>query len=323
VTEHILSRAEKALAIGDAAGAVSLVEAAARSNDVDAVMQLAVWRMRGVPLARDLSAARELLRRAVSIGHVDAALTEIALTANGSGGPIDWPKARLLLTLAARSDHVAAAHLTLLDRMDLSDDGSPRMPPSPREISRSPNVWRIPAFLSPDECRHVADTAAPLLEPALVIDPRTKRRISNPVRTSDSAAIGPAREDLVIRAINHRIAAASGTPVDHAEPLTILRYRPGQQYRLHVDTLPAAKNQRVRTMLIYLNQGYTGGETEFSANRLTMRCEAGDAIMFDNVLPDGSPDLSSRHAGAPVTSGAKWIASRWIRAARHDPWNDA
>jgi predicted 2-oxoglutarate/Fe(II)-dependent dioxygenase YbiX len=28
----------------------------------------------------------------------------------------------------------------------------------------------------------------------------------------------------------------------------------------------------------------------------------------------------SRHAGAPVTRGTKYLCSRWIRSAAHDIW---
>jgi prolyl 4-hydroxylase len=35
--------------------------------------------------------------------------------------------------------------------------------------------------------------------------------------------------------------------------------------------------------------------------------------MFSNVDADGRPDPLSEHAGLPVTSGTKLIASRWIR----------
>ncbi|MFY0022539.1 hypothetical protein ABTQ05_21660, partial [Acinetobacter baumannii] len=75
----------------------------------------------------------------------------------------------------------------------------------------------------------------------------------DPIRTSDIAAFPLALEQPAIHAINLRIASASGTNVRAGEPLTILRYRPGQQYRPHLDTLPGERNQRVATMLIYLN----------------------------------------------------------------------
>ena len=66
-------------------------------NLLAALVLLATWRMIGRPLPRDLPEARKLLRRAVEIGHVDGALMEIAMTANGSGGTADWAGALRLL----------------------------------------------------------------------------------------------------------------------------------------------------------------------------------------------------------------------------------
>lgn len=315
-----IAAAQALIASGRTSQAVSLIETACAVGNVDALMLQATWRLLGSVIERDLAAARALLRRAVQIGHVDAALMEVALTANGSGGEPDWPGAVRLLQTAARHDPVAQEQLSLLAAMRLRPDGAPADLPSLRSLSVAPNVAHVEQLLSPAECAHVASVARPLLEPADVIEPTTGRKIVHPVRTSHSGAIGPAREDLVIRAINHRIAAVSNTQIDQGEPLTILHYAPGQQYRPHIDTLPRTDNQRIRTVLIYLNQGYGGGQTHFSANNLTIEAAAGDAIVFDNVLADGSPDLLSRHAGLPVTSGSKWLATRWIRAARYDPW---
>src|SRR5690606_4286623 len=85
---------------GHADEAVSVLRSAGEAGDAAAAMELAVWYLRGQPIARDLPAARACLRQAVSIGHVDAALMEVALTANGSGGPADWARAQDLLRVA-------------------------------------------------------------------------------------------------------------------------------------------------------------------------------------------------------------------------------
>ncbi len=308
-------------AAGRPADAVAMLTAAGDDGNVDALMQHAVWALVGDPIPRDLPAARALLRRAVAIGHVDAALMEVALTANGSGGPADWRHARQLLAKAAASDPVAAQQIALLDAMALDDEGRPSRLSEPRVLSRAPRVTQHTTLLTPAECAHVASVAGNMLQPAQVIDPRSGRWTPHPVRTSDDAAIGPAREDLVIRAINLRVAAISNSSVDQGEPLTVLRYAPGQQYRPHLDTIAGAANQRVRTVLLYLNQGYDGGETVFPEIGLTIAAQGGDVIMFDNVLDDGRPDPASRHAGLPVRRGVKWLATRWIRAAPVDPWN--
>lgn len=315
-----VNEAERLAASGQVVAAAELLAEAARGGDADAAMLLAVWLLRGTPLRRDLAAARVWLRRAAEIGHVDAALAQIALTANGSGAAADWPRALALLRTAAAHDPVAAAQLALVDAMALDRSGLPTRLPAPEPLSAAPRIVRFPALLTPAECAHLAGVGAALLEPARVIDPRTGAWVAHPIRTSDGGAIGPTREDLVVRAINARIAAISGTSVDQGEPLTVLRYQPGQEYRPHLDTIQGASNQRIVTVLLYLNQGFGGGETHFPEVDLTITPRGGDALLFANTRANGRPDPATRHAGLPVTQGAKWLATRWIRAARVDPW---
>jgi prolyl 4-hydroxylase len=272
-------------------------------------------------LARDLPAARALIRRAVAIGHVDGALMEVALTANGSGGPADWASALALLRTAAADDPVAQRHLMLLAAMDLDAAGAPRSLPPSERLSDTPDVLRFRRLISPGECAHIAGAAQDVLAPSHVVDPKTGGLREHPIRTSDGAVIGPTREDLVIRAINRRVAAISGTHVDQGEALSVLRYRPGQQFRLHHDAIAGVANQRIKTVLLYLNDGFRGGETCFPAAGLTITPAAGDAILFVNTLADGMADPAATHAGLPVTAGVKWLATRWIRARPIDPWN--
>lgn len=152
-------------------------------------------------------------------------------------------------------------------------------------------------------------------------DPRTGRLIDHPIRNSSAAPIGPTRESLPVQAILRRIAAASATHVTQGESLTVLHYAPGQQYREHLDTLPHVANQRTATMIIYLNEGYVGGETRFPELGITIKARTGDALFFRNLTAAGTPDPRCRHAGLPVTAGTKWVATRWIRAAPFDVWN--
>jgi prolyl 4-hydroxylase len=306
---------------GRLSDAVAILEAAGARGNAAAFAELATWYLRGDLIPRDLIRARAVLRHAVSIGHVDGALLEIALTATGSGGPANWSAALDLLRVAARNDPVARAHLDLVEAMALNDRGYPTALGRTEQLSDDPLVARYPAFLSEAECKHIAHATSALLAPSMVVDPASGRQIQNPIRTSYEALIGPTREDLVIRAINNRIAALSETTVEQGESLTILRYAPGQQYRLHLDTIQGTTNQRIATVLLYLNQGFEGGETIFPSLNLSVLPKAGDAILFANVDPAGIPDQRSRHAGLPVKSGHKWLATRWIRARPLDPWN--
>ena len=148
----------------------------------------------------------------------------------------------------------------------------------------------------------------------MVVDPGSGRMVPNPIRTSDGTAFGVTMEDPVVAALNRRIASLSGTPSENGEPLQLLRYRAGAEYKPHLDALPPGSgNQRILTVIVYLTQDYEGGETVFPRSGLSFRGGIGDALMFANVLPDGQPDPLSVHAGLPVATGVKTIATRWIR----------
>src|SRR5262249_7047201 len=129
--------------------------------------------------------------------------------------------------------------------------------------------------------------------------------------------------DVIMQLLRARIACAAGVLFAALEPLEILHYESGEAYRPHIDFFhPSRPNyteemrlrgQRVKTCLVYLNAGYEGGETEFPRLDLRFRGEPGEALVFDNVTPEGEGDMNTLHAGLPPASGVKWLLSQWIR----------
>jgi prolyl 4-hydroxylase len=220
----------------------------------------------------------------------------------------------MLETIKGESPH-AALQLACFEKMRGPADVAQRT----EILSESPQVRCVRGLLSEEQCGYVMQVAASHLQPSFVVDPRTGRRIPHPIRTSSGMSFGPTQEDIVIHGINRMLADITGTEVGWGEPLHILRYTPGQQYRPHVDTLPGEENQRHWTVLVYLNQGYGGGETRFDLAGLEFAGRQGDALIFRNVDESGGPDPATRHSGLPVTSGEKWLATRWIRQADYYP----
>ena len=320
MTTSPTAQAQTMLAQGDREGAVALAERAGTAGDGEALLTLATWRLIGDPLPRDLPEARRLLRRATELGHDLAAAMEIALTANGSGGPKDWGHALRLQREAAARDPAAARQLALVEAMALDADGAPTRLPEPEPLAPGGAVVRYPKLLTPAECEHVARMAIDVMAPASVIHPVTGQAIRHPHRTSDGALLGPTRETLAVRAVNRRLAAISETHIDQGEALTVLRYAPGQEFRPHHDSLTGTVNQRTKTVLVYLNEGFVGGETVFPHYGLSVTPRGGDALLFLNTGPDGRPDPRAQHAGASVRQGVKWLATRWIRARPFSPW---
>ncbi|HET9638329.1 MAG TPA: 2OG-Fe(II) oxygenase, partial [Allosphingosinicella sp.] len=206
--------------------------------------------------------------------------------------------------------------LRLIEAMALDADGFPARPVATERLSEAPYVAAARSFMTEAECRYLKAAGEPGLQPSAVVDPATGRMVPHPVRSSDAAMFGVYAEDPAINALNRRIAALSGTRLDQGEPLQLLRYRPGGEYKPHMDALPAEPNQRILTVLVYLTDDYEGGETRFPNTGLTFRGKTGDALLFRNAGADGRADPLALHAGLPVTSGTKYLASRWIRAGK-------
>ena len=307
-------RAASLAASGQVAEAVRILSDASRAGDPDADFQLGLWLFSGQYLVRKLAVARQAFARAAAAGHGQAGAIYIAFVANGTGAPPDWGEALRLLGSAAVSDPVSARQLALIRAMDLTGDGAPRNLPALERPCSTDAIGLFPGLFSPAECDYLMEVATPLLRPSVVIDSRSGAAVRDPVRTSDVAGFPLVLEDPVIHQLNRRLAAVSGTDVRQGEPLQVLRYRPGQEYKPHVDTLPFEANQRVATALCTLNQGYEGGETLFLDLDFQWKGARGDTLVFTNVTKDGRPDPRMRHAGRPVISGEKFLASRWIRA---------
>ena len=103
----------------------------------------------------------------------------------------------------------------------------------------------------------------------------------------------------------------------------MLHYAPGQEFKPHFDFLDpdipsdadeiARRGQRNMTLLVYLNDDYTGGETEFPVLGLRYKGRKGDALLFRNLDSAGAPDRRMLHAGLTPVTGEKWLLSQWTR----------
>lgn len=291
--------------------AVQLVGQRARS-DPEAMVILANWRLWGMYGPKDLGEAHRLLEAAAAAGSAEAAVQRATLVNNGTGCPADQDMARGILR-QRRQEPSAAEQLDLLDAMQVHPD------PDVDELSAEPPVRLVRNLFSGAECDYILHRAGPELRPSMIINEATGRPRPHPVRTSYSMNFGPPDEDLVIHALNRRIAAVTGTDYAAGEPLHVLRYTPGQEFRPHLDAIPGEANQRQWTAIVYLNAGFGGGETDFPELGIRTLGGKGDGLVFRNATTDGIVDQRARHAGLPVTSGEKWVASRWIRQQPYEP----
>lgn len=286
------------------------------------------------PHPEDQTLCLQLLERAASRGSAIAAMLLAERLAHGEGCEPQPDTAEDLWTQLVANGVPRLPGFTLpppgpaggaARQLALEDV----LQPAPaRTLCMQPRVSVIDQLFSADECRLLIASAQPHLHPSQTADPVTGVPYTLQVRTSSEASFDPVMESGALRLAQLRMAFAAGIDLPHAEQLTVLRYEPGQQYRPHRDYLPAGTLQldrphagnRVRTICVYLNAVEAGGATEFPVPGLRIDPIPGRAVVFDNLMADGSPQPDSLHAGTPVEAGEKWLATLWIRQGRYRHW---
>ena len=303
---------------GRNAEAMQLVRQAAATGDAEALGMLAEMTWRGGLVEQDPRQARILYEQAAGRGNANAHLIVTNLLASGVAGRQDWKQAIERLRVEARQVPSRRKALDLIEAMDLDPEGNPKTVAAGQKLSDDPLVFHFPGLLTAMECRYLMEATGNRFEPSMVYD-SNRQLVRDEIRTSDGSTIHWLIEDPAVVALNRRIAAVSGSNYESGEALALLRYSPGQEYRPHFDFVKGAENRRLMTALIYLNEDYDGGETEFVRTGLKVKGKAGDVILFHNQGADGGPNPLSEHAGLPVTRGSKYLATRWIREARWIP----
>lgn len=200
--------------------------------------------------------------------------------------------------------------------------------PAPVQLCASPVVRLFPQSASAEECSYVVLAGLRHMRPSVTADPEGKVAKVQ-LRTSEETIFDPMLEDVILLRMQRRMAAAAGLEVSHAEPLILLRYQPGQEYRLHGDYLPPSlvrpvtqggSGQRQATVITYLNSDLEGGATVFPKLGLRIAPRCGDLLHFRNIDESGAPDPRTGHAGEPVTAGVKWICTLWQREGLQRPF---
>ncbi|APR87270.1 eukaryotic Peptidyl prolyl 4-hydroxylase, alpha subunit protein [Minicystis rosea] len=173
-------------------------------------------------------------------------------------------------------------------------------------------LWTVPELFSPAECAAiVAGADAHTWLPATV-NRAEGRAVERGLRDSSTAVLHDRAiaEDLHRRVLPHVPAhmtaelhggsrtrmAVAGVHV----PVRIYRYEPGQHFGLHQDQsyFGADGTKSLLTFMVYLNDDFEGGETEFPEQDRIIVPKTGTALLFQHMV---------LHAGKRVTSGTKLV----------------
>ncbi len=186
----------------------------------------------------------------------------------------------------------------------------------------APRIVLFGGLLSDEECDELIALSRRKLTRSSVVNAETGAYDVHPDRTSSGTHFERGENELV-RRIERRIAELIGCPVERGEPIQILHYQPGAEYKPHFDFFDPAYpgnekvlgmgGQRVATLVMYLNDVVAGGSTVFPEVGLDVLPRKGNAVYFAYTTEDGLLDRRTLHGGSPVAEGEKWIATKWLR----------
>lgn len=179
-------------------------------------------------------------------------------------------------------------------------------------------LFRIPKFLSRAYCQRLMELSETRLKPSQV----TRYNGDDAFRTSETCDLLNVQDPLVA-SVDERIARTLGIRLPYSEPIQVQKYAEGQQFKPHTDFFqPHTKEyskyagdlgQRTWTFMVYLNDTEEGGGTQFVDIDKTFYPKQGEALVWNNLLPNGMPNKQTKHGGMPVKKGQKYIITKWFR----------
>lgn len=169
----------------------------------------------------------------------------------------------------------------------------------------APFVWSVDGLLTPDECGDLVErieTLGPESAPittaqgfVMNADVRNNTRVMFDDHRMADRLFERARR-FVPGAMNGGMSASGLN-----ERWRCYRYEPGQRFAPHYDGSfrRSDREESLLTMIIYLNQGFEGGRTEFPDMGVSVEPVIGRALFFQHRL---------LHESTPLVSGRKYAA---------------
>jgi prolyl 4-hydroxylase len=166
-----------------------------------------------------------------------------------------------------------------------------------------PIVFTVDEVLTADECKQLVERIEQLgPEPAPITTARgfqMRPDIRNNTRVMFD-------DHALAHALFTRLADAIPTPlwgqraVGANERFRCYRYEPGQRFAPHTDGAYRRDEQEVSllTLMVYLNEGFDGGETAFHDLGQKVAPRTGMALLFQH---------RTYHEGCEVTRGIKYV----------------
>ena len=199
-----------------------------------------------------------------------------------------------------------------------------------KRLEADPQAYKVPTdkaeifaigdFLSAAECQRLILMIDAVAQPSTLYD----NDYASGFRTSYSGNLDP--RDPFVAGLSRRIDDLLGLKSEIGEAIQGQRYMPGQQFKPHNDWFYTDQDywkgerkrggQRAWTAMAFLNRVDKGGETHFVEVGAKIEPKPGVLLVWNNALPDGSPNEATLHAGTPVVEGVKYVLTKWYRTRR-------
>lgn len=193
-------------------------------------------------------------------------------------------------------------------------------------VLKKPQVILLGNVLSDEECDAIVEHCGARYTRSTVTAEADGASVVHEGRTSEMAFIQRGEAEVAER-IDRRLAALAHWSPECSEPFQLQKYGKTQEYRPHYDWLDpdsaghrshlARGGQRLATFVLYLSDVDQGGGTVFPNLGLEVFPKKGNALWFLNTDSNHQPDPQTLHGGAPVVSGTKIIANKWLRQERY------
>ncbi|MBC7554066.1 MAG: 2OG-Fe(II) oxygenase [Taibaiella sp.] len=167
-------------------------------------------------------------------------------------------------------------------------------------ITHAPHIWSITDFYTPGECAAFIERSETIGYSEAGIVAERGANAGKVVRNNSRLLF---TDELLAAQLWEKIKAyvqphGSRQPVGLNELFRFYKYGPGQSFKKHTDQSFVRNEQEASfyTLLIYLNDDFTGGDTRF--DDVVIKPALGSALIFLHSL---------EHAGSTVKKGVKYV----------------
>lgn len=176
----------------------------------------------------------------------------------------------------------------------------------------------IKNFIDPNEAKYLIRMIDKYANKSMVVGVGKEMNEYSLSRTSYTANL--VANDPTVESIHRKIAKYLGLNIKKGESLQGQRYEAGQYFRNHQDYFKGdsydrnclSSGNRTYTFMLYLNDNFEGGNTDFPHLKKSIKPEQGKALVWNN-LQHGHTNEYMTHGGSNVIRGTKYIITSWWR----------